>query len=195
MKNKKLITIGIIGLLIFIVVIWAVRGYNSLVTTEENLTKNWANVESAYQRRLDLIPNLVSTVKGYADFEKSTLIEVTNARKQVTEVKVDANDPNSFKQFEAAQNNLSNSLSRLLVVVEKYPDLKANQSFLDLQRELAGTENRINVERRKYNDAVQLYNINLRRFPRNMLAGMFGFDKKPYFEAKPGAENVPEVKF
>jgi len=195
MKNKKLITIGIIGLLIFIVVIWAVRGYNSLVTTEENLTKNWANVESAYQRRLDLIPNLVSTVKGYADFEKSTLIEVTNARKQVTEVKVDANDPNSFKQFEAAQNNLSNSLSRLLVVVEKYPDLKANQSFLDLQRELAGTENRINVERRKYNDAVQLYNINLRRFPRNMLAGMFGFDKKTYFEAKPGAENVPEVKF
>lgn len=193
--NNKWIVPGAIGAVVLILVIWAVSGYNGLVRSDEDLSKSWSNVESSYQRRADLIPNLVKTVKGYADFEKSTLVEVTNARASATQVKVNPSDPNSLKQFEAAQNQVSNSLSRLLVVVEKYPDLKANQGFLDLQRELAGTENRINVERRKYNDAVKTYNVNVRRFPRNILASMFGFGQKPYFDAKPGSENAPEVNF
>jgi LemA protein len=193
--NKTWIILGAVGAFFLILIIWAVSGYNSLVRTDEELSKSWGNVESSYQRRADLIPNLVNTVKGYADFEKSTLLEVTNARASATQVKVDPSNPESFKKFEAAQNQISSSLSRLLVVVEKYPDLKANQSFIDLQRELAGTENRINVERRKYNEAVQAYNVNIRRFPRSILSSMFGFDKKPYFESKPGTENAPAVKF
>ncbi len=192
---KKWITLGIVGFVILILILWARGGYNNLVSSEENLKKSWGNVESSYQRRTDLIPNLENTVKGYANFEKSTLVEVTNARAAATQIKVDAGDPASFKKFEAAQNAVGSSLSRLLVTVEKYPDLKANQNFMDLQRELAGTENRINVERRKYNDAVQTYNTNLRRFPRNMLAGIFGFNQKPYFEAQAGAEKVPTVTF
>ena len=192
---KKWITLGIVGFVILILILWARGGYNNLVSSEENLKKSWGNVESSYQRRTDLIPNLENTVKGYANFEKSTLVEVTNARAAATQIKVDAGDPASFKKFEAAQNAVGSSLSRLLVTVEKYPDLKANQNFMDFQRELAGTENRINVERRKYNDAVQIYNTNLRRFPRNMLAGLFGFNQKPYFEAQAGAEKVPTVTF
>lgn len=193
--NKKWIVPGVIIGVVLIIVIWAVSGFNSLVKTDEALSKSWGNVESSYQRRADLIPNLVNTVKGYADFEKSTLLEVTNARASATQIKVDPSNAESFKKFEAAQNQISSSLSKLLVVVEKYPELKANQNFMDLQRELSGTENRINVERRKYNEAVQEYNVNIRRFPRTILASMFGFDKKPYFESKPGAENAPEVKF
>lgn len=193
--NKKWIILIAVGVVVLIFISWAFGGYNSLVKSDEELSKSWGNVESSYQRRADLIPNLVNTVKGYADFEKSTLLEVTNARASATQVKVDPNDPESFKKFEAAQNQLSSSLSRLLVVVEKYPDLKANQSFLDLQRELAGTENRINVERRKYNESVQAYNVNVRKFPRNIIASLFGFSKKPYFESKPGTENAPAVNF
>lgn len=193
--NKKWIILIAVGVVVLIFITWAFGGYNSLVKSDEELSKSWGNVESSYQRRADLIPNLVNTVKGYADFEKSTLLEVTNARASATQVKVDPNDPESFKKFEAAQNQLSSSLSRLLVVVEKYPDLKANQSFLDLQRELAGTENRINVERRKYNESVQAYNVNVRKFPRNIIASLFGFSKKPYFESKPGTENAPAVNF
>lgn len=193
--NNKWIVPGVLIGIVLIVVIWAWSGFNSLVKTDEELSKSWANVETAYQRRADLIPNLVNTVKGYADFEKSTLLEVTNARASATQIKVDPSNPESFKKFEAAQNQVSSSLSKLLVVVEKYPDLKANQSFLNLQTQLEGTENRISVERRKYNEAVQAYNVNIRRFPRNILASMFGFDKKPYFESKAGAENAPEVKF
>lgn len=193
--NNKWIVPGVLIGIVLIVVIWAWSGFNSLVRTDEQLSKSWANVETAYQRRADLIPNLVNTVKGYADFEKSTLLEVTNARASATQIKVDPSNPESFKKFEAAQNQVSSSLSKLLVVVEKYPDLKANQSFLNLQTQLEGTENRISVERRKYNEAVQSYNVNIRRFPRNILASMFGFDKKPYFESKAGAENAPEVKF
>ncbi len=192
--NKWIVPGVLIGV-VLIVVIWAMSGYNSLVKTDESLSKSWANVESSYQRRADLIPNLVNTVKGYADFEKTTLMEVTNARASATQIKVDPSNPESFKKFEAAQNQVSSSLSKLLVVVEKYPDLKANQNFLDLQRELSGTENRINVERNKYNKAVEEYNVNIRRFPRNILASMFGFDKKPYFESKAGADKAPEVKF
>lgn len=193
--NKKWIILIAVGVVVLIFISWAFGGYNSLVKSDEELSKSWGNVESSYQRRADLIPNLVNTVKGYADFEKSTLLEVTNARASATQVKVDPNDPESFKKFEAAQNQLSSSLSRLLVVVEKYPDLKANQSFLDLQRELAGTENRINVERRKYNESVQAYNVNVRKFPRNIIASLFGFSKKTYFESKPGTENAPAVNF
>jgi LemA protein len=193
--NNKWIVPGVLIGIVLIVVIWAWSGFNSLVRTDEELSKSWANVETAYQRRADLIPNLVNTVKGYADFEKSTLLEVTNARASATQIKVDPSNPESFKKFEAAQNQVSSSLSKLLVVVEKYPDLKANQSFLNLQTQLEGTENRISVERRKYNEAVQSYNVNIRRFPRNILASMFGFDKKPYFESKAGSENAPEVKF
>lgn len=193
--NNKWIVPGVLIGIVLIVVIWAWSGFNSLVKTDEGLSKSWANVETAYQRRADLIPNLVNTVKGYADFEKSTLLEVTNARASATQIKVDPSNPESFKKFEAAQNQVTSSLSKLLVVVEKYPDLKANQSFLNLQTQLEGTENRISVERRKYNEAVQSYNVNIRRFPRNILASVFGFDKKPYFESKAGAENAPEVKF
>ncbi len=193
--NKNWIILGVVGVVVLILISWAFGGYNSLVKSDEELSKSWGNVESSYQRRADLIPNLVSTVKGYAEFEKSTLLEVTNARASATQVKVDPSNPASLKQFEAAQNQISSSLSRLLVVVEKYPDLKANQGFLDLQRELAGTENRINVERRKYNEAVQGYNVNVRKFPRNIIASLFGFGKKPYFEAKPGTENAPTVTF
>jgi LemA protein len=193
--NNKWIVLGVIGAVVLIFFLWAFSGYNGLVKSDEELKQSWGNVESSYQRRADLIPNLVNTVKGYADFEKSTLVEVTNARASATQIKVDPSDPASFKKFEAAQNQVSSSLGKLLVVVEKYPDLKANQNFIDLQRELAGTENRINVERRKYNDAVKTYNVNVRRFPRNIIASMFGFGQKPYFESKPGTENAPEVKF
>lgn len=193
--NKNWIILGVIAVVVLFLFSWVFGGYNSLVKSDEELSKSWGNVESSYQRRADLIPNLVSTVKGYAEFEKSTLLEVTNARASATQVKVDPSNPESLKQFEAAQNQVSSSLSRLLVVVEKYPDLKANQGFLDLQRELAGTENRINVERRKYNEAVQEYNVNVRKFPRNIIASLFGFGKKPYFEGKPGTENAPTVTF
>ncbi len=193
--NNKWIVLGVIGAVVLIFFLWAFSGYNGLVKSDEELKQSWGNVESSYQRRADLIPNLVNTVKGYADFEKSTLVEVTNARASATQIKVDPSDPTSFKKFEAAQNRVSSSLGKLLVVVEKYPDLKANQNFIDLQRELAGTENRINVERRKYNDAVKTYNVNVRKFPRTIIASMFGFGQKPYFESKPGTENAPEVKF
>lgn len=157
----------------------------------------WAQVENAYQRRTDLIPNLVNTVKGYADFEKSTLTEVVEARAKATSVQVDPSKLNaeSISKFEEAQEGLSNSLSRLLLVVERYPELKANQNFLELQAQLEGTENRISVERNKFNEAVRDYNTYIRKFPNNLIAGMFGFEKKAYFEAKEGAETPPEVKF
>lgn len=193
--NNKWIVPGVLIGIVLILVIWAWSGFNSLVRTDEELSESWAKVETQYQRRADLIPQLVNTVKGYADFEKSTLIEVTNARAAATQIKVDPSNPESFKKFEAAQNQVSSSLSKLLVVVEKYPELKANQSFLNLQTQLEGTENRISVARNKYIEAVKSYNVNIRRFPRNILASMFGFDKKPYFESKAGAENAPEDKF
>jgi LemA protein len=168
-----------------------------MVSKGENVTRAWQDVESDYQRRLDLIPNLVNTVKGYADFEKSTLTAVIEARAQATQVKVDANNitPEALQQYQAAQGQLSSSLSRLLVTVEQYPDLKANQNFLELQAELAGTENRIKVARNKFNEAVQDYNTYVKSFPRNLLAGMFGFTAKTYFEADESASKAPEVKF
>ena len=194
---KKWIVIGGIILVVFIVYRLFAGSYNNMVAKGENVTRAWQDVESDYQRRLDLIPNLVNTVKGYADFEKSTLTAVIEARAQATQVKVDANNitPEALQKYQAAQGQLSSSLSRLLVTVEQYPDLKANQNFLELQAELAGTENRIKVARNKFNETVQDYNTYVKSFPRNMLAGMFGFTAKTYFESDEAAAKAPTVKF
>lgn len=172
-------------------------GYNRLVEQDESINQQWAQVENAYQRRADLIPNLVNTVKGYADFEQKTLTDVIEARSKATGINVNADEltPESIQNFQAAQDQLSGALSRLMVVVERYPDLKANQNFLELQAQLEGTENRIAFERKKFNDAVGVYNTSVRRFPRIIIAKIFGFDKKGYFEAEKGAEKAPEVKF
>jgi len=172
-------------------------GYNNMVTLDEEVSGQWANVEAAYQRRADLIPNLVNTVKGYADFEKSTLMAVTEARSKATSMQIDPSklDEKTLAQFEQNQNALKGALSRLLVVMEKYPDLKANQNFLELQSQLEGTENRINVERRRFNELVQTYNGTLRRFPNNLTAGMFGFKTRAYFKSESGSEKAPQVQF
>jgi LemA protein len=172
-------------------------GYNSMVQKEEAVTSQWAQVQNVYQRRADLIPNLVNTVKGYANFEKSTLTEVIEARAKATSVNIDASklDEKSLKTFQAAQDGLKGSLSRLLVVAEQYPDLKANQNFLELQSQLEGTENRITVERMKFNEATQDFNAYIRKFPQMMFSKMFGFKEKPYFQAAENAQKAPEVKF
>ncbi len=190
---------------VLIIALMAVHGltgcgtYNRLVALEQNVNKKWADVQSVYQRRADLIPNLVNTVSGAANFEKSTLTEVTNARASVGRVQLDPNkaptDAATLQQFQAAQGQLSNALSRLLVVVEQYPELKANQNFLSLQAQLEGTENRISVERNNFNSAVQEYNTALSTFPTNMLNKMFGFQPRPFFAAQPGAEKAPPVQF
>ena len=172
-------------------------GYNSMVQKEEAIASQWAQVQNVYQRRADLIPNLVNTVKGYANFEKSTLTAVIEARSKATSVNVDASklDANSLKNFQQAQDGLKSALSRLLVVVEQYPDLKANQNFLELQAQLEGTENRITVERMKFNESTRDFNSYIRKFPQILTAKMFGFKEKPYFEAAAGAEKAPDVKF
>ncbi|MFN3404885.1 MAG: LemA family protein [Cytophagaceae bacterium] len=172
-------------------------GYNTMVEKQENVEGKWAQVENVYQRRADLIPNLVNTVKGYAAHESGTLQAVVDARANATSIKIDANNltPEKIQQFQQAQNQLSSALSRLIAVAENYPDLKANQNFLELQAQIEGSENRIAVERRNFNDAVQDYNAYIRKFPQNMMAGMFGFEKKGYFQADPGANRAPEVKF
>jgi LemA protein len=194
---KKWITIGVVVLLVFVIYNFFAGSYNKMVSKRENVTRAWQDVESDYQRRMDLIPNLVNTVKGYAEFEKSTLTAVIEARAQATQVKVDANNLTEadLARFQAAQGQLSSSLSRLLVTVEQYPDLKANQNFLELQAELAGTENRIKVARNKFNETVQDYNTYVKSFPRNILAGMFGFTEKAYFQSDDAAAKAPEVKF
>lgn len=199
MKDIKKSWIIIAVIAIFAIIIYSnVKGtYNKIVTYEENINGKWAQVTTDYQRRLDLIPNLVSTVKGYADFEKETLTAVIEARAKATSVNVSADNlnPAMFQQFQEAQQGLSSSLSKLLVTVERYPELKANQSFLELQAQLEGTENRIANSRRKFNESTQLYNTFIKTFPRNIYANIFGFEKKIYFEAEAGAEKAPEVKF
>lgn len=172
-------------------------GYNKMVEMDEQVTSQWAQVENVYQRRADLIPNLVNTVKGYAAHERETLEGVIEARSKATSVNIDPKNltPESIQQFNQAQEGLSSALSRLMVVVERYPDLKANQNFLDLQAQLEGTENRITVERQKFNQTTQTYNAYIRKFPQVIYAGWFGFDKKIYFEAQQGAEKAPEVQF
>jgi len=172
--------------------------YNSLVTMEENVNQSWAQVSNQYQRRADLIPNLVETVKGYAAHEKETFAAVTEARAKVGQLTVTPevlNNPEAFAKFQQVQGEISSVLTRLMAVSESYPQLKANENFLALQSQLEGTENRIAVERKRFNQVVQGYNTTIRRFPTNMLAGMYGFEKKLYFEAQPGAETVPDVKF
>ena len=187
----------IIGGILLLFVLWLISAYNQLVKEEERTTQAWAQVENAYQRRADLIPNLVKTVKGAADFEKGTLESVIQARAEATSVKIDPTNLNeaSIEAFEKAQNGLSASLGRLLMVMENYPELKATENFKELQAQLEGTENRISVERKKFNECVQAYNLKVRRFPSNLIAGIFGFEKKGYFKATEGAEKAPEVDF
>ena len=188
---------SIIALLLIGVMSMSSCGYNTMVSMDENVKGQWSNVENAYQRRADLIPNLVNTVKGYADFEQETLTKVVEARASATQVKVDPANltPEALQKFQQAQSQVGSALSRLLLVVERYPDLKANQNFLELQAQLEGTENRIAVERRNFNDGVKEYNSYIRAFPRVIYAGWFGFEKKAYFEAAEGSEKVPEVQF
>lgn len=194
MNIKTIIGIGVLVLL----VIFGISSYNGLVEQQENVNQAWAQVENQYQRRADLVPNLVNTVKGAADFEQETLTQVVEARSRATSIQVsadDLNDPQKLEQFQQAQSQLSGALSRLLVTVERYPEIQANENFRDLQNQLEGTENRIATERMRFNQAAQGYNTSIRTFPRNIFAGLFGFDSKAYFEADEGAEQAPEVNF
>ena len=193
MKKSVIILIAVVA----VIIIWAISAYNGLVSMDENVSSQWANVETQYQRRADLIPNLVNTVKGYASHEENTLTEVVNARAKATQMQlnIDQLDEATLKKLSNVQGELSSALSRLMAISENYPDLKANQNFLDLQAQLEGTENRIAVERRKFNDVARSYNAFILQFPRNLVAGMFGFTSKPYFEANAGAENAPKVEF
>lgn len=195
--KKALIPILIIAVIGIFMYTKAVGVYNMFVQNEETINGQWAEVQTQYQRRADLIPNLVNTVKGYAEFEQETLTGVIEARAKATSVNIDANDlsPEKIAQFQEAQDQLSGALSRLLVTVEKYPDLKANQNFLELQAQLEGTENRIAVARRNFNQSVQAYNSDLRKFPNNLFAGWYRFETKGYFEAAAGSENAPTVQF
>lgn len=197
MGKKTLIIIGVIAVMLLIGYSSIKNTYNTIVNQNEEVKIAWSQVENQYQRRSDLIPNLVKTVKGYADFEQETLTAVVEARAKATSTTINADNLNeqSLAQFQQAQDGLSSALSRLMVVVEKYPDLKANQSFLQLQAQLEGTENRIAVERRNFNTTVGAYNKNIRTFPTNLYAGFFGFEEEPYFEAVEGSEKAPEVNF
>ena len=196
MNKSTIAGLSILGIIV-IVFFWGMSQYNGMVTADENVAKTWANVESQYQRRSDLIPNLVATVKGYAAHEKSTLNAVIEARAKASQTTIDPTKmtPESLAKYQAAQSEVGSTLNRLLVTVEKYPDLKANQNFLELQAQLEGTENRISVERQRFNDAAQGFNVMIRRFPKNIIAGMFGFEKKVYFEAEETASKAPQVKF
>ena len=180
-----------------IAVIWGISGYNGLVSMDEGVQTKWADVETQYQRRADLIPNLVNTVKGYAAHESETLQAVVEARAKATSMNIDPSNMSAeqIANFQKAQDGVSSALSRLLVTVEKYPDLKANENFKELQVQLEGTENRISVARRDYNESARKYNTTLRSFPKNILVGMFGFEKKAYFEAQEGSEQAPTVQF
>ena len=194
MKNKTLlIVLGVIA----VVVVWAVSAYNGLVSKQEGVSEAWANVETVYQRRADLIPNLVNTVKGYAAHESSTLEQVTQARANATSLTIDPETatPEQMASWLEAQNEVGSALGRLIAIAESYPDLKANTNFLDLQKQLEGTENRISTERRKYNEKVREFNVAIRKFPKSLIASMFGFEKLSLFEAQEGAEVAPVVSF
>jgi LemA protein len=195
MRKMKRMKFGLLAAVVAF--LFSSCGYNKMVEMDEQVTSQWAQVENVYQRRADLIPNLVNTVKGYAAHERETLEGVIEARSKATSVNIDPKNltPESIQQFNQAQDGLSSALSRLMVVVERYPDLKANQNFMDLQAQLEGTENRITVERQKFNQTTQTYNAYIRKFPQVIYAGWFGFEKKSYFEAQQGAEKAPEVQF
>lgn len=188
---------GFLALVVLGIVLWGTKAYNNMVTLQEGVTSQWGNVETQYQRRADLIPNFVNTVKGAADFEQETLTQVIEARAKATQVTIDPANmtAENMQQFQAAQGEVSSALARLMVVVEKYPELKATQNFRDLQVELEGTENRISVERRKFNEVARSFNTYIRRFPQNFISGMFGFTVRPYFESMEGADKAPEVQF
>ncbi|MEN9939585.1 MAG: hypothetical protein RIR61_392 [Bacteroidota bacterium] len=196
MNRSTIILLSVLGGFVLIL-LWGVGAYNRLVGLSESTESQWANVQSAYQRRADLIPNLVSTVKGYADFEKSTLTDVIEARSKATSVQISADNltPEKVAEFQKAQGELKGALSRLLVSVERYPDLKANQNFLALQSQLEGTENRINVERDRFNEQVRTYNSSVKRIPTSLVAAVGGFDARGYFEAEAEAQDAPEVSF
>jgi len=193
MKKSTIILIAVIA----IATIWGVSAYNGLVKMDESVNTAWSNVENQYQRRADLIPNLVNTVKGYAAHEKETLEAVMAARSKATQMTVDADNltPEKLQEYQKAQGEIGAALGRLLAITENYPELKANENFKELQAQLEGTENRISVERRNFNEVARSYNTAIRTFPRTIIAGMFGFEKRPYFEAEEGARNAPEVKF
>ena len=193
MKKSTIILIAVVA----IAAIWSISAYNGMVKMDESVNTAWSNVENQYQRRADLIPNLVNTVKGYAAHEKETLEAVMAARSKATQMTVDADNltPEKLQEYQKAQGEIGAALGRLLAITENYPDLKANQNFMELQAQLEGTENRISVERRNFNEVARTYNTSIRTFPKNILAGMFGFDKRPYFEAEEGANKAPEVKF
>lgn len=195
--KKSWIIIAVIAVLVLIIYSSISGTYNGMVTTSEEVEAKWAHVTTDYQRRSDLIPNLVSTVKGYADFEQETLTAVIEARAKATSVTIDPSNLNAsaIQQFQQAQNGVSSALGRLLVSVERYPELKANQNFLELQAQLEGTENRIANSRRKFNEATRAYNVYTKKFPKNIYANLFGFEQKPYFEADKGAESAPKVEF
>ena len=195
--KKKWIVIAVIVIVIIVIYSSFKGSYNNMVNYNESVENQWAQVENVYQRRADLIPNLVNTVKGYAAHENQTLTEVISARAKATSVNIDPSNLTmaSMQQFQQAQAGLSSALSKLMVVVEKYPDLKANQNFLELQAQLEGTENRIANERRKFNDATKIYNVFIKKFPENIYASIFSFEEKPYFKAQEGSEKAPVVEF
>jgi len=195
--KKSWIIIIVIIVVVFMTGSWFIGKYNTMVVANETVNEKWAQVENVYQRRADLIPNLVATVKGYATHEKETLQGVVEARAKATSTTIDAGnmDAAQLQKFQAAQQGLSSALSRLMVVVEKYPDLKANQNFIELQSQLEGTENRIAVERKRFNEAAKAYNLSIRVFPNSMLAGMYGFEKKAYFKAEEASKTAPKVEF
>lgn len=182
---------------VVIMVLWGISSYNGLVNMDEEVSNKWANVETQYQRRADLIPNLVNTVKGYAKHEQQTLEAVMQARSQATQIKIDPSNctPKQLAEYQSAQGNVTTALGKLLAVSERYPDLKANQNFLELQSQLEGTENRITVARKDFNDTAKSYNVAIRRFPKSIIAGVCGFEKRPYFEAEAGADKAPKVEF
>jgi LemA protein len=195
--KRSWIIIGVVVILVFLIYRLFAGSYNKMVAFDERVASSWGQVENVYQRRLDLIPNLVATVKGAADFEQTTLTKVIEARASATQIKIDPKNltPEAMQKFQSAQGELSTALGRLMVVAEQYPNLKANQNFLSLQEQLESTENRIAIARKDFNDVAKEYNTYIRRFPQNMLAGMYGFSSKAYFAADKGAERTPKVEF
>lgn len=185
----------IIGIIVAVILLWGVSTYNGFVKKQENMTKAWGQVENVYQRRADLVPNLVAIVKNYAEYEQGTILAVTEARAKAANATVNTEnfDEKEFAAYEAAQEELGNAMNRLIVAVENYPDLKASENYLTLQAQLAGCENRILTERERFNEAAKAYNQSLRKFPSNIIANMFGFEKRPYFEAQAGADTAPET--
>jgi LemA protein len=195
MKGTRNLGVLIIVGILLIVFVWGCSGYNGLISSEQGVKRNWSNVETNYQRRTDLYNSVIKTVEASASFEKSTLQAVVDARAKATQVQVDINDPQTLQTYLDAQNELQGSFGRLIATFERYPDLKTTQAFRDFQTQIEGTENRINVARQDYNKSVEGYNLNVKRFPRNLLANIFGFKEKAYYEAEKGTEKVPDVKF